>query len=114
MSKKIRSVVAKFDLGHQFGKKFGLPDPVGDTLYGSDRALSPTEAAAKAAKDAAEASGTVTSESVPVAVSDDTLAAREAQKKRQLAAAGLSGTILTGSQGLSAPASTSMKSLLGS
>jgi len=114
MSKKIRATVAKFDLGHQFGKKFGLPDPAGDALYGSDRALSPTEAAEKAAKDAAEAAGAVTPESVPVAVSDDTLAAREAQKKRQLAAAGLSGTILTGSQGLSAPATTSMKSLLGS
>lgn len=111
---KVRKIAAKFDLGHQFGKKFGLPDPVGDTLYGSDRALSPTEAAEKAAKDAAEAAGTQTSEAVPIAVSDDTLAARDAQKKRQLAAAGLSGTILTGSQGLAAPASTSMKSLLGS
>ena len=114
MSKKIRKFVAKFDLGHQFGKQMGLPDPMGDTLYGSDRALSPTEKAEKAAKDAAKAAGSVTPESVPVAVSDDTLAAREAQKKRQLAAAGLSGTILTGSSGLSAPATTSMKSLLGS
>jgi hypothetical protein len=114
MSKKIRKVVAKFDLGHQFGKQMGLPDPMGDTLYGSDRALSPTEKAEKAAKDAAKAAGSVTPESVPVAVSDDTMAAREAQKKRQLAAAGLSGTILTGSSGLSAPATTSMKSLLGS
>lgn len=114
MSKKIRKVAAKFDLGHQFAKKFGLPDPAGDALYGSDRALSPTEQAEKAAKDAAEAAGAVTPESVPVAVSDDTLAARDAQKKRQLAAAGLSGNVLTGSQGLSTPATTSMKSLLGS
>lgn len=114
MSKKIRKTVAKFDLGHQYGKKMGLPDPSGDLFYGSDRALSPTEAAEKAAKDAANEAGAVTTESVPVAISDDTLAAREAQKKRQLAAAGLSGTVLTGSQGLSAPASTSMKSLLGS
>lgn len=114
MSKSIKKAWAKFDLGHQFAKQFGLPDPVGDTLYGSDRALSPTEKAEKAAKDAAEAAGAVTSESVPVAVSDDTLAAREAQKKRQLAAAGLSGNILTGAQGLSTPANTSMKSLLGS
>lgn len=114
MSKKIKKTWAKFDLGHQFAKQMGLPDPAGDTLYGSDRALSPTEKAEKAAKDAEKAAGSVVSESVPVAISDETLAAREAQKKRQLAAAGLSGNILTGSQGLSAPASTSMKSLLGS
>lgn len=111
---KIRKTLAKYDLGHQFGKKMGLPDPSGDLFYGSDRALSPTEAAEKAAKDANKAAGSVTSESVPIAVSDETLAAREAQKKRQLAAAGLSGTVLTGAQGLSAPASTNMKSLLGS
>lgn len=111
---KVRKIVAKYDLGHQYGKKMGLPDPSGDLFYGKDRALSPTEAAEKAAKDAASEAGSVTPESVPVAVSDDTLAARDAQKKRQLAAAGLSGNILTGSQGLSAPASTSMKSLLGS
>lgn len=114
MSKKIRKTVAKFDLGHQFGKKLGLPDPAGDMLYGSDRALSPTEAAEKAAKDAADSAGAVTPESVPVAISDETMAARDAQRRRQLAAAGLSGNILTGSQGLAAPASTSMKSLLGS
>lgn len=113
MGKTIRKTVAKFDLGHQFAKKFGLPDPAGDTLYGSDRALSPTEAAEKAAKDAENQAG-ATSESVPIAISDETMAARDAQRRRQLAAAGLSGNILTGSQGLAAPASTSMKSLLGS
>lgn len=111
---KVRKLVAKFDLGHQFGKKMGLPDPAGDLLYGSDKALSPTEAAEKAAKDAANSAGAVTPESVPVAISDETMAARDAQRRRQLAAAGLSGNILTGSQGLAAPASTSMKSLLGS
>ena len=117
---KVRKTLAKYDLGHQYGKKMGLPDPSGDLFYGSDRALSPTEAAEKAAKDAAEATGSeqasaaaTEAASVPIAISDDTLAARDAQKKRQLAAAGLSGNILTGSQGLSAPASTSMKSLLG-
>lgn len=51
MSKKIRKVVAKFDLGHQFGKKAGLPDPSGDLFYGSDKALSPQEQAAKLAKE---------------------------------------------------------------
>lgn len=50
----------------------------------------------------------------PTAVSDETLDAREAMRKRQLAAAGLSGTNLTGAQGLSGGASTSAKSLLGS
>lgn len=51
MGKKIRKVVAKFDLGHQFGKKAGLPDPSGDLFYGSDKALSPQEQAAKLAKE---------------------------------------------------------------
>lgn len=111
MSKKIRATVAKFDLGHQFGKKLGLPDPLGDTLYGSDRALSPQEAAAKAAS---EAGSVASPESVPTAVSDETMAAREAQRRRQLAAAGMSGNVLTGSMGLGTPASTQMKSLLGS
>lgn len=50
----------------------------------------------------------------PTAVSDDTLAAREAQRKRQLAAAGLGGNVLTGAGGLSNGAYTTGKSLLGS
>lgn len=50
----------------------------------------------------------------PQAVSDDTLAAREAQRKRQLAAAGLGGNILTGAGGLTTAANTASKSLLGS
>lgn len=53
-SKKIRKIVAKFDLGHQFGKKLGLPDPSGDLLYGSDKALSPAEQAQKNAMDLAK------------------------------------------------------------
>lgn len=57
---------------------------------------------------------TAAPDATPTAMDPDTLAAREAQKKRQLAAAGLSGNILTGQQGLTTPASTSMKSLLGS
>lgn len=54
MSKKIRKIVAKFDLGHQIGKKLGLPDPSGDLLYGSDKALSPAEQAQKNALDMAK------------------------------------------------------------
>lgn len=50
MGKKVRKTVAKFDLGHQFGKKAGLPDPSGDLFYGSDKALSPQEQAAKLAQ----------------------------------------------------------------
>lgn len=50
----------------------------------------------------------------PTAVGDETLAAREAQRKRQLAAAGLGGTVLTGAGGLSNAATTAGKSLLGS
>lgn len=49
--KKVRKVVAKFDLGHQLAKRMGLPDPSGDLLYGSDRALSPTEMAQKQQRD---------------------------------------------------------------
>lgn len=45
--KKIKKVAAKFDIGHQVGKKLGLPDPSGDFLYGSDKALSPAEMAQK-------------------------------------------------------------------
>lgn len=48
--KKIRKTVAKFDLGHQYGKSLGLPDPSGDLFYGSDKALSPTEKADQLAK----------------------------------------------------------------
>lgn len=54
MSKKVRKLVAKFDLGHQVGKKIGLPDPSGDLLYGSDKALSPAETAQKNALDMAK------------------------------------------------------------
>lgn len=48
--KKVRKVVAKFDLGHQYGKQMGLPDPSGDLFYGSDKALSPSEKADALAK----------------------------------------------------------------
>lgn len=113
MSKKVKQLVSKFDIGHRIVKQLGLPDPVGDALYGSERALSPAEQAAKAAEEASSATG-ATVPSSPTAVSDDTLAAREAQRRRQLAAAGLGGNVLTGSSGLSGGAYTSGKSLLGS
>lgn len=50
----------------------------------------------------------------PTAVGEETQAAREALRKRQLAAAGLGGTMLTGAGGLSSSANTAGKSLLGS
>ena len=45
--KKVQKVVSKFDIGHKIVKQAGLPDPFGDILYGENRTLSPTEAAAK-------------------------------------------------------------------
>lgn len=50
----------------------------------------------------------------PTAVSEETQSAREALRKRQLAAAGLGGTMLTGAGGLASSANTAGKSLLGS
>ncbi|MGL4315332.1 MAG: hypothetical protein ACRCTL_01760 [Pseudomonas sp.] len=50
----------------------------------------------------------------PTAVDPAAIAAREDQKKRQAAAAGLSANTLTGAGGLSSKANTQMKSLLGS
>lgn len=63
---------------------------------------------------AATGSGIPAPETSPTAVSEGTLDAREAQRKRQLAAAGLSGTNLTGASGLSGAANTATKTLLGS
>jgi hypothetical protein len=48
--KKVTKVLAKFDLGHQYGKSLGLPDPSGDLIYGKNKALSPAERADKLAK----------------------------------------------------------------
>lgn len=109
MGKKIKKTLAKFDFGGQLLQKLGLPDPLGDALGVSPGAV----AAAEAAEKAAEAGSVAAPAPTPTAVSDETLSAREAQRKRQLAAAGMGGTQLTGSMGLGA-ANTSVKSLLGS
>lgn len=53
-------------------------------------------------------------DAVPTATDPDTLAAREAQKRRQALAAGMSGNILTGAQGLGQANTAQLKSLLGS
>ncbi|MCY1447204.1 hypothetical protein D9M71_638120 [compost metagenome] len=50
----------------------------------------------------------------PSVTGEEASAAREAQRRRQLAAAGLGGTMLTGAGGLSGAANTAGKSLLGS
>ena len=109
MSKKIKKTLAKFDIGGQLLSKFGLPDPIGDAL-----GVSPGAVAAAEAADAAATGSTTAAEAIPTAVSDDTLAAREAQRRRQLAAAGLSANVLTAPGGLTGGANTQLKSLLGS
>ena len=53
-------------------------------------------------------------DTTPTPVGEETSAAREAQRRRQLAAAGLGGNTLTGASGLSSAATTAGKSLLGS
>lgn len=110
MGKKIKKTIAKFDIGGQLLNNAGLPDPLGDATGLGPGAIAREEAAAAAA----EAGSVAAPAAAPTAVSDDTLAAREAQRKRQLAAAGMGGTVLTGSGGLSNGATTAGKSLLGS
>lgn len=111
MGKKVKKLVSKFDIGGQLLHKAGLPDPLGDATGLGPGAV----AAAEAAEKAAQAGSTVAAPAAaPTAVSEDTQAAREAQRRRQLAAAGMTGTQLTGSYGLQSGANTSMKSLLGS
>lgn len=53
-------------------------------------------------------------EAAPSAIDPDVTAAREAQKKRQQAYAGLASTVLTRPGGLTGGANTQMKTLLGS
>ena len=59
-------------------------------------------------------SGARAPSAIPTAQDPEALAAREDQKKRQAAAAGLSANVLTGAGGLKTQASTGLKSLLGS
>lgn len=55
-----------------------------------------------------------TPSTIPTAQDPEAMAAREDQKRRQAAAAGLSANVLTGAGGLKTQASTGLKSLLGS
>ena len=110
MGKKLKKTIAKFDIGGQLLYKAGLPDPLGDFTGLGPEAVARAEAAEEALKAGSEVQAPAPT---PTAVSDETLSAREAQRKRQLAVAGMGGTQLTGSMGLGA-ANTSVKSLLGS
>lgn len=103
---KAKKIIKKLDPlmgGDKILDKLGLPSVMGDKN-------------GFLAEPAALASGSTVQapESTPTAVSSDTEAAREAQRRRQLAAAGLSGNVLTGSAGLGSASTTGAKSLLGS
>ncbi len=63
----------------------------------------------------AQDSGSVSAPSaIPTAQDPEAMAAREDQKRRQAAAAGLSANVLTSAGGLKSAANTGLKSLLGS
>lgn len=88
MGKKVRKVVAKFDLGHQFGKKAGLPDPSGDLFYGSDKALSPQEQAAKLAKEGQDQQAELARQQQIIADNATSLAANSAVENTATVVAG--------------------------
>jgi hypothetical protein len=105
MSKKFKKIWKKVDPimgGDVILDKLGLP-----SLGGEKNGLFAQPEMAATGSTAAPAMA-------PTAVSDETMDAREAMRKRQLAAAGMSGTVLTSSSGLSGGANTAGKSLLGS
>lgn len=103
MTKKVRKVlnVATFGLSGA-AEKLAL-DPFKSAL-GAVNPQAPEQAAATGTAPGA----------TPTPLDPDVQAAREAQKKRQQAYAGLSSTVLTRPGGLSGGANTQMKSLLGS
>lgn len=106
MSKKIKKAlnVATFGLSGA-AEKLAL-DPFKSALG----AINP-QAPGQSAEPATTPGATPTT---PTPLDPDVQAAREAQKKRQQAYAGLSSTVLTRPGGLSGGANTQMKSLLGS
>ena len=108
MSKKAKKLWKKIDPlmgGDVILDKLGLPS-IGGEKYGF---LAEPEIASAAGSEAVAQPA-----ASPTAVSDETMDAREAMRKRQLAAAGMSGTVLTSSSGLSGGANAAGKSLLGS
>lgn len=104
MTSKLKKVIKKVDPlmgGDKILDQLGLPSVFGDEFgFVQDPAKLQTGSTVEAP------AGT------PTAVDDGVLAAREAQRKRQLAAGGMGGTNLTG--GLGSTANTGLKSLLGS
>lgn len=110
MGKKVKKAlnVATFGLSGA-AEKLAI-DPIKAALTMSG--ITPQQAAGSTASTAGPADAEA--EAMPTAVSDQTLEAREALRKRQLAAAGMGGTMLTGPGGITAPATTAAKNLLGS
>ena len=108
MSKKIRKVanIATFGLSGA-AEKLAF-DPIKAGFAAATGAMMPAAATGATGSTAAP-------DTTPTAQDPEVLAAREAQRRRQLAAAGLSANILTGAQGLAGTsATTQLKSLLGS
>lgn len=107
MSKKIKKGlnIATFGLSGAAERLAFDPIKAGFSAAGMPigGAAAPSSAAATAAPEAA-----------PTALDPDVQAAREAQKKRQQAYAGLASTVLTRPGGLTGGANTQMKTLLGS
>ncbi len=104
MTSKLKKTIKKIDPllgGDVILDKIGLPSVFGDDYGFVQDPIDPNTGSVAAAPTA------------PTAVSADTEAAREAQRRRQLQGAGLGGNILTGSGGISG-ATTSGKTLLGS
>lgn len=111
--KKLRKVVAKFDLGHQYGKKMGLPDPSGDLFYGSDKALSPTEQAAVLAKEAGEQQAELARQQKIIADNATALAANSAVENTATVVAGGSAGMLDEGTDLKRKRVASLSSTLG-
>lgn len=104
MSKKAFKTIKKLDPlqgGDVLLDKVGLP-----SLMGSEYGL-------LAGQEAVTGSTVTAPASTPTAVDTDVQAARDAARKRQAAASGLSSTVLTSSSGLSG-GGTGLKTLLGS
>lgn len=106
MTTKLKKIIKKVDPlmgGDAILDKVGLPSVFGDEFgFVKDPAALTTGSTVEAPANQ------------PTAVDEGVLAAREAERKRQLAAGGLAGTNLTGSGGLTGRATTAPKSLLGS
>lgn len=106
MTSKLKKIIKKVDPllgGDVLLDKVGLPSMFGDEFgFVQDPAKMQSGSTVEAPAN------------TPTPVDQGVLDAREAERKRQLAAAGMSGTNLTGPRGLTASASTQPKSLLGS